>query len=156
MREKRRQTSHNIIPQRFISLAPFGEAISVISLFLVGPHLLEPFRFCEWIGKRLVIYLCKFFRRDPKIAPSRFRVFRFKFVDANQALARSWSSLDCESSSDLSFAHLRTISQAFTVQASARFCFASADRVIVDLFFGSASASIQTALLAPTIFSRIA
>ena len=83
MREKRNQTSHNIIPQRFISLAPFCKAVSVISLFLVGSHLREAFRFREWIGKNSMIDLREFGKRDPKIASSRFRVFGFEFVDSN-------------------------------------------------------------------------
>ena len=136
--------------------AYLDEAIAVVALFLVGSHLPKAFRFREWIGKDSMIDLRKFFRRDPKIAPSRFRVFRFEFVDANQAFARSWSPFDRESASDLTLAHLRSITQAFTVQASARFRFTSSNRVIVDLFLGSASATIQTAFLAPTILARIA
>jgi hypothetical protein len=156
MREKRRQTSHNIIPQRFISLAPFSKAVPVVALFLVWSHLREAFRFREWIGKRTAEYLREFFKSHPKIPTSRFRVFRFEFVDSNQALARSWAPFDCESASDLTLAHLCSISQTFTVQASARFRFASSHRMIVDLFLSSASATIQTALLAPTVFTRIA
>ena len=131
------------------------ETVPVVALFLVGSHLRESFRFREWIGKNSMIDLREFFERDPKISSSRFRVFRFEFVNSNQAFARSWSPFNCESASDLTFAHLRSISQAFTVQASARFRFASSHRMIVDFFFRSATATIQTALLAPTILPRI-
>ena len=63
--------------------AYLDESIAVISLFLVGSHLRESFRFRKWIGKNSMIDLREFFGRDPKIAPSRFRVFRFEFVDSN-------------------------------------------------------------------------
>ena len=63
--------------------AYLDKAIAVVAFFLVGSHLRESFRFREWIGKNSVIDLREFFKRDPKIAPSRFRVFRFKFVDSN-------------------------------------------------------------------------
>ena len=69
---------HLQIPQ---SLTPFGEAITVIALFFIGPHLLKAFRFREWIGKRSTMNLKEFGLRDPKLASTRFRVFRLKLVD---------------------------------------------------------------------------
>ena len=83
IREKRRQTSHNIIPQRFISLRKLDESIPVVALFLVGSHLRKPFRFYKWIGKNSMIDLREFDKRYPKLASPRFRVFGFEFVDSD-------------------------------------------------------------------------